>query len=102
MKRKALLLVALLIVAAVVPLLVLKVQADLNAGPDQEVHADETVTLNGSTTDNMTLVTQVTWDFGDGTKGYGEIVNHMYSNEGKFTVVFNCKRLRIGFQMSKA
>jgi hypothetical protein len=66
MKRKVLLLVALLVVAAVVPLLVLKVQAGLSAGPDREVHTDETVTFNGTTNDNMTLVTQVTWDFGDG------------------------------------
>ena len=67
MKRKGLLLVVLLVVAAVVPLLVLKVQADLSAGPDQEVHTDQTVTFNGTTTDNITLVIQVTWDFGDGS-----------------------------------
>jgi len=67
MKRKGLLLVTLLVVAAVVPLLVLKVQASLSAGPDQQVQTDETVTFNGTTTDNITLVTQVTWDFGDGS-----------------------------------
>jgi len=66
MKRKALLLAAMLVVATVVPLLIIGVQATLNAGPDQEVHTDETVTFEGTTTDNMTLVTQVTWDFGDG------------------------------------
>lgn len=67
MKRKALLLAAMLVVATVVPLLVLKVQANLSAGPDQQVHTDETVTFNGTTADNITLVTQVTWDFGDGS-----------------------------------
>lgn len=63
--KKGLLLVSLLTIAAVVPILVPRVQASLSAGPDQQVHAGETVRFNGTTTENITLVTQVTWDFGD-------------------------------------
>jgi hypothetical protein len=97
MKRKGLLLVALLVVATVVPLLVLKVQADLSAGPDQEVHADESVTFNGTTTDNMTLVTQVTWDFGDGsTPVNGSSVSllnatHVYTVPGVYNATLTVK-----------
>ena len=65
MEKKVLLLVTLLTVAAVVPLLILNVQATLSAGPDQQVHVGQTVEFNGTTTDNITVVTQVTWDFGD-------------------------------------
>jgi len=97
MKRKALLLVAMLVVATVVPLLIIGVQATLNAGPDQEVHADETVTFEGSTTDNMTLVTQVTWDFGDGTTPVNgssiSLLNttHVYTAPGIFNATLTVK-----------
>lgn len=63
--KKGLLLVSLLTIAAVLPMLVLRVQASLSAGPDQQVRAGETVEFHGTTTENITLVTQVTWDFGD-------------------------------------
>lgn len=65
MKKRVLLPVTLLIIAAVVPLLILRVQASLSAGPNQQARAGEPVSFNGTTTDNMTLITQVTWDFGD-------------------------------------
>ena len=97
MKRKGLLLVALLVVATVVPLLILKVQADLSAGPDQEVHADEPVTFNGTTTDNMTLVTQVTWDFGDGSTPVNgsspSLLNstHVYTVPGVYNATLTVK-----------
>lgn len=65
MKKKVLLPVTLLFIAAVVPFLVLKVQASLSAGPNQQVRAGQPVVFNGTTTDNMTLISQVTWDFGD-------------------------------------
>jgi PKD repeat protein len=80
-----------------VPLLVLKVQADLSAGPDQEVHADETVAFSGTTTDNMTLVTQVTWDFGDGsTPVNGSSVSllnatHVYTVPGVYNATLTVK-----------
>jgi PKD domain len=97
MKRKALLLVAMLVVATVVPLLIIGVQATLNAGPDQEVRADQTVTFNGSTTDNMTLVTQVTWDFGDGTTPVNgssvSLLNttHVYTLSGVYNATLTVK-----------
>ncbi len=65
MRNKGLLIVILLIIATVIPVLVLTAQASLSAGPDQQVHAGQTVEFNGTTTDNITVVTQVTWDFGD-------------------------------------
>jgi hypothetical protein len=97
MKRKALLLVALLVVATVVPLLVLKVQADLSAGPDQEVHTNEAVAFNGTTNDNMTLVTQVTWDFGDGSTPVNgsspSLLNatHVYTVPGVYNATLTVK-----------
>jgi hypothetical protein len=97
MKRKALLLAAMLVVAAVVPLLIIGVQATLNAGLDQEVHADETVTFEGTTTDNMTLVTQVTWDFGDGSTPVNgsspSLLNttHVYTVPGVYNATLTVK-----------
>ncbi|UCB61098.1 MAG: hypothetical protein JSW72_03335, partial [Candidatus Bathyarchaeota archaeon] len=67
MKRKAFFIIALLMMAAIVPLMVINVQAVLSAGPDQEVYTDETVIFNGTTTENVTAIIQVTWDFGDNT-----------------------------------
>ena len=97
MKRKGFLLVALLVVAAVVPLLIIGVQATLNAGPDQEIHTDETVTFEGTTTDNMTLVTQVTWDFGDGSTPVNgsspSLLNttHVYTVPGVYNATLTVK-----------
>jgi hypothetical protein len=87
----------LLVVAAVVPLLVLRVQASLSAGPDQQVQTDETVTFNGTTTDNITLVTQVTWDFGDGSTAVNgsspTLLNttHVYTVAGAFNATLTVK-----------
>jgi hypothetical protein len=66
MKKKALLIIALLVIAAVViPLIVIKAQAALSAGPDQTVYTGQTTEFNGTTTDNVTSIVQVTWNFGD-------------------------------------
>ena len=67
MKRKAFLIVALLAIATGVPLIIFSVQAMLSAGPNQTVKIGETTKFNGTTTDNATLITQVTWNFGDNT-----------------------------------
>ncbi len=47
--------------------MVFKVQATLSAGPNQQVYTGETVTFNASTTENLTAISQITWDFGDNT-----------------------------------
>jgi hypothetical protein len=67
MKKKGFLIAIMLAIATVVPLLVLTAQATLSAGPDQTKYTSQTVILNGSTTDNASLIIQVTWDFGDNT-----------------------------------
>jgi hypothetical protein len=67
MKRKAFFVVALLLTAAILPLIVINAQAVLSAGPDQQVYVGDTVTFNGTTTENVTAIIQVTWDFGDNT-----------------------------------
>jgi len=57
-----------------------------NAGPDQSVVVNQTVTLDGSgSTDNIG-VTSYQWDFGDGTTGNGTTVSHAYSAAGNYTV----------------
>ncbi len=65
MKRKGLLVVTLLLLAAVVPLFIVRGQAALSAGPDQQVRTGQTVKFNGTTTNDIGTVTQVTWNFGD-------------------------------------
>lgn len=65
MKRKSFLIVILLLITAIMPLFVITVQASLSAGPNQQVYTDQTVKLNGTTTDDVSTITQVTWNFGD-------------------------------------
>ncbi len=89
MKRKAFLFVALLTIAAVTPLVVMKAQAALSIGPDQQVYTGETVTFNGTTTENVTAITQVIWDFGDNTtsiNGTSSLLNmtHVYTEVGVY------------------
>jgi hypothetical protein len=97
MKRNGFLLVALLVVAAVVPLLIVRVQASLSAGPNQQVHTDQTVNFNGTTTDDMSAVIQVTWDFGDSsTPVNGSIpallnTTHVYTVAGVFNATLTVK-----------
>lgn len=98
MKRKAFFIIALLMMAAIVPLMVINVQALLSAGPDQEVYTDETVIFNGTTTENVTAIIQVTWDFGDNTTAVNGSspdllnTNHVYAMAGVYnanlTVIF--------------
>jgi PKD domain len=65
MNRKGLLLAILLTLAIIVPLLVIRGQASLSAGPNQQVYTGQTIEFNGTTTDNVSAIVQVTWDFGD-------------------------------------
>jgi hypothetical protein len=97
MKRKAFVIVALLITAAVVPLIIIKAQAVLSAGPDQQVKTDEMVYLNGTTTENVTSIIQVTWDFGDNTTAVNgtspDLLNatHVYTTAGFYNVTLTVK-----------
>jgi hypothetical protein len=95
--NKGLLLVSLLTIAAVVPILIPRVQASLSAGPDQQVHAGETVKFNGTTSDNITLVSQVTWDFGDNSASVNgsspTLLNatHVYAVAGVYNATLTVK-----------
>ena len=90
MKRKGFFIIALLIIATVVPLVIFGVQATLSAGPNQTVKIGETTKLNGTTTDNATLITQVTWNFGDNTTAVNgtnpALLNatHVYTTAGVY------------------
>jgi len=97
MKKKGFLIISLVILAAVVPLLVIQAQATLSAGPDQQVYTDQTTMLNGTTTDNATLILQVIWDFGDNTPLVNgtspEILNatHIYTKAGIYNATLIVK-----------
>jgi PKD repeat protein len=97
MKRKAFFIVALLMTAAVVPLIIINAQAVLSAGPDQQVNTGETVFLNGTTTENMTSIIQVTWDFGDNTTQVNgtspDLLNatHIYTTPGVYNATLTVK-----------
>jgi hypothetical protein len=92
MKRKGFFIVILLLIATVAPLVIFGVQATLSAGPDQQVYSGQTAQLNGTTTDNTTLITQVTWDFDDnstvvnGTSPSLLNATHVYSTTGVYNV----------------
>jgi PKD repeat protein len=97
MKRIAIVIVALLAIAAVVPLIVINAQAVLSAGPDQQVNTGETVFFNGTTTENVTSIVQVTWDFGDNTTIVNgtspDLLNatHMYTDAGIYNATLTVK-----------
>jgi PKD repeat protein len=96
-KRKASFIVALLIIASVAPLIVIRAQAALSAGPDQQVYTGETVTFNGTTTENVTSIIQVTWDFGDNTTAVNgtsaTLLNatHIYTTTGIYNTTLTVK-----------
>jgi hypothetical protein len=87
----------LLTVAAIVPLIVINAQAVLSAGPDQQVKTGETVFFNGTTTENVTTITQVTWDFGDNSTVVNgtspDLLNatHTYAAAGVYNATLTVK-----------
>jgi len=97
MKRKAFFIVALLMTAAIVPLIIINAQAVLSAGPDQQVNTGDTVFLNGTTTENVTSIIQVTWDFGDNTTQVNgtspDLLNatHIYTTPGVYNATLTVK-----------
>lgn len=59
------------------------------AGPDQTVSLGSPTVLDGSgSTDpnGPEDIVSYEWDFGDGNLGSGVVVNHVYVNEGIYTV----------------
>ena len=62
-----------------------------DAGSEQKVMVGETVVFNGSgSTDNVGVVS-FEWDFGDETTGTGSIINHIYTEQGEYTVTLTVK-----------
>jgi hypothetical protein len=96
-KKKTLLLVLLLTSAILFPLLAIQAQGDINAGPDQQVYTGQTTIFNGTTTENTTSITQVTWDFGDNTTIVNgtnpELLNatHIYTTAGTYNATLTVK-----------
>jgi hypothetical protein len=97
MKRKGFLIVTLLIIAGIAPLIAIRAQASLSAGPDQQVYTDQTTNLNGTTTENVTSIIQVTWDFGDNTTAVNgtdpALLNatHIYTTAGVYNATLTVK-----------
>jgi len=97
MNRKGFLLVTLLTLAAVVSLLAIRGQASLSAGPNQQVYTGETTELIGTTTDNVSSIIQVTWDFGDNSTPVNgsdpALLNttHIYSAAGVYNATLTVK-----------
>ena len=97
MKKKTLLLVILLASAVLLPLLAIRAQGEVDAGPDQEVYTDQTTVFNGTTTENATSIIQVTWDFGDNTTIVNgtnpDLLNatHVYTTAGVYNATLTVK-----------
>jgi hypothetical protein len=97
MNRKGFLLVTLLTLAAVVSLLAIRGQASLSVGPNQQVYTGETTELIGTTTDNVSSIIQVTWDFGDNSTPVNgsdpALLNttHIYSAAGVYNATLTVK-----------
>ena len=97
MKRKGLLTLILLMIAAVIPTLVIRTQAALSAGPNQQVYAGQTLELNGTTTDNISAIVQVTWNFGDNSTPVNGstpdllTTTHIYKNPGVYNATLTVK-----------
>jgi PKD repeat protein len=97
MKKKTLLLVLLLATAVFLPLIAIRAQGDVDAGPDQQVYTGQTTMFNGTTTENATSIVQVTWDFGDNSTAVNgtspELLNatHTYTASGVYNATLTVK-----------
>lgn len=49
--------------------------------------SSKTVILNSKSSDYEGDITNLTWYFGDGSKGYGDIVEHEYTENGEYSVI---------------
>jgi hypothetical protein len=97
MKKKTFLLIILLASAILLPLLAIQAQGDVDAGPDQQVYTDQTTTFNGTTTEDLNAIIQVTWDFGDNTTLVNgtspDLLNatHVYTATGIYNATLTVK-----------
>ena len=97
MKKKTFLLILLLASAILLPLLAIQAQGDVDAGPDQQVYTDQTTTFNGTTTEDLNAIIQVTWDFGDNTTLVNgtspDLLNatHVYTATGVYNATLTVK-----------
>jgi hypothetical protein len=96
MKKKTLLMVLLVASAVLLPLLAIRAQGDVDAGPDQTVYEGQQVAFNGSTTVNQSSIVSVVWDFGDGSEAVNgsdpALLNetvHTYPTAGEYNVTLS-------------
>jgi len=59
------------------------------AGPDVVGEEDEKITFTGLGSDPGGGPVTYSWDFGDGWKGGGQVVNHSYTKQGVYTVTLS-------------
>jgi hypothetical protein len=95
-RRTGLLITMLLLSAIVVPFFAMQVQGTTDAGEDQTAYVDATVNFNGTTTENLTSIVNVNWDFGDGTTPANgsdpnllSTTTHTYSATGEYEVTLS-------------
>jgi Tol biopolymer transport system component/PKD repeat protein len=68
------------------PTWAINVKSVADAGPDQTVFVDETVTFDGSkSSDPDGNIVSYAWDYGDGTSGSGVSATHTYAATGVYT-----------------
>ncbi|UCE73526.1 MAG: TIGR03790 family protein [Methanomassiliicoccales archaeon] len=60
-----------------------------DAGKDDSVNEDSQYTFNASASTDNTSIENYTWDFGDGSLGYGEYPTHTYTLNDTYEVVLN-------------
>lgn len=97
MKRKALLIVFLLISMSILPLAI-SAEADVDAGPDQTVYAGQEVTFDGSVSLDNASIVSITWDFGDGSDPVNgsdpsllNTTTHIYETAAVYNVTLTVK-----------
>jgi hypothetical protein len=95
-RRIGILLVVLLLLAMIVPFFALQVQADVDAGVDQTVYVDDTVNFNATTTENVSSIVSISWEFGDGDVPVNgtdpDLLNtttHVYNETGTYEVTLS-------------
>lgn len=60
-----------------------------SAGLDDSIDEDSPVSFNGSGSQDNSTIVNYTWDFADGSFGYGVTPTHTFTTSGLFVVVLN-------------
>ena len=86
----------LLLLAMIVPFFALQVQGDVNAGEDQTVYVDNAVSFNATTTENVSSIVSINWEFGDGNPPVNgtdpsllNTTTHVYNETGTYEVTLS-------------